>query len=59
MRAHKTDFALTGRNLTNVFDDKFTLPRAGPLYPTPIGPVTTDAFSLQGRSVTLTVTQHM
>ena len=58
-RLRKTDVALTGRNLTNIFDGKFTLPRAGPLYPTPIGPVTTDAFSLQGRSVTLTVTQHV
>jgi outer membrane cobalamin receptor len=58
-RLHKTDFALTARNLTDIFDDRFTLPKAGPPYPTPLGNVTTDAFSLQGRSVTLTVTQHV
>jgi outer membrane receptor protein involved in Fe transport len=54
-----TTLALAARNMTNIFDDKFTLPKAGPPYPTPLGPVSTDAFSLQGRSIMLTVTQHV
>ncbi len=51
--------ALGVENLTDQFDDRFTLPGAGTPYPTPTGPVPTDAFSLQGRTVTLTLTQHL
>src|SRR5207245_5517097 len=33
----RTQFALSARNLTNQFDDKFTLPGDGTPYPTPGG----------------------
>ena len=55
----QTQIALSGLNLTNRFDDRFTLPGAGTPYPTPTGPAPTDAFSLQGRSVSLTITQRL
>ena len=55
----KTQLALSVQNLTNRFDDKFTLPGLGTPYPTPTGLSPTDAFSLQGRTFTLTVTQHL
>lgn len=55
----RTQVALSLQNLTNQFDDKFTLPGAGTPYPTPGGLAPTDAFSLQGRSVSLTVTQRL
>ena len=51
--------ALSVLNLTDQFDDRFTLPGAGTPYPTPTGPSPTDAFSLQGRTLTLTLTQHL
>jgi outer membrane receptor protein involved in Fe transport len=54
-----TQIALSAQNLTNQFDDKFTLPGAGTPYPTPDGLAPTDAFSLQGRSVSLTLTQRL
>jgi len=41
------------------FDDRFTLPTAGVPYPTPSGLAPTDAFSLQGRSVSVTITQRL
>ena len=44
--------------LTNRFDDRFTLPGAGVPYATPNGPAPTNAYSLQGRSVTMTLTQR-
>ena len=54
----RTQVALTARNLTNQFDNKFTLPAAGTPYPVPNGLSPTDAFSLQGRSVSITLTQR-
>ena len=53
----RMQISLAGRNLTNQYDDLFTLPGAGTPYPTPTGPSPTDAYSLQGRGVTLTLTQ--
>jgi outer membrane receptor protein involved in Fe transport len=55
----RTQVALTARNLTNRFDDKFTLPGAGTPYPAPGAFSPTDAFSVQGRSFSLTVTQRL
>ncbi|MBC5823221.1 MAG: TonB-dependent receptor [Candidatus Eremiobacteraeota bacterium] len=49
---------LNGKNLTNRFDDKFTLPDVGIPYPTPSGPMPTSAYALQGRSLSLTLTQR-
>jgi outer membrane receptor protein involved in Fe transport len=53
----RTQVTLAGRNLTNQYDTLFTLPGAGTPYPTPTGPSPTNAFSLQGAGVTLTLTQ--
>jgi len=53
----RMQITLAGRNLTNQYDNLFTLPGAGTPYPTPTGPSPTNAFSLQGRGVTLTLTQ--
>lgn len=54
-----TQIALSARNLTNRFDDRFTLPRAGTPYPIPSGLASTDAFSPQGRTVSITITEHL
>jgi outer membrane receptor protein involved in Fe transport len=55
----QTQIALSGLNLTNQFDDRFTLPGGGTPYPTPTGLSPTDAYSLQGRSVSITITQRL
>lgn len=55
----QTQVALSALNLTNQFDDRFTLPSAGVPYPTPGGLSPTDAFSLQGRSVSITITHRL
>ncbi len=52
-----TRIALTGRNITNQYSNLFTLANAGTPYPTPLGPAATNAYSLQGSGVTLTLTQ--
>ena len=54
-----TDVDLNGQNLTNQFDDEFTLVGAGVPYPTPAGLAPTDAFSIQGRRFTITLAQHI
>jgi outer membrane cobalamin receptor len=43
-------------NLTNVYDDRFTLAQRGVPYGGVSGPIPSDAFSMQGRAVTLVVT---
>jgi hypothetical protein len=53
-----TDVSVAGSNLTDQFDQKFTLIGAGVPYPVPGGTMPTDAYSLQGRAVRLTVTQR-
>jgi outer membrane receptor protein involved in Fe transport len=55
----RSALALQVLNLTNEFDDRFTLPNAGTPYPTPFGLAPTNAYSLPGRSVTLTFTQKL
>ncbi|HET9342350.1 MAG TPA: TonB-dependent receptor [Candidatus Eremiobacteraceae bacterium] len=55
----QTQIALSALNLTNQFDDRFTLPGAGVPYPTPGGLAPTDAFSLQGQSVSVTITRRL
>jgi outer membrane receptor protein involved in Fe transport len=56
---HNTTFALGTQNLTNQFANKFTLIGQGPLYPTPSGPVPTNAYSLPGRTLTFTITHRI
>ncbi len=58
-QVHNTQFTLSAQNLTDQFADKFTLPGLGPAYPTPDGPIPTNAYSLPGASLMLTVTQHI
>jgi len=55
----QTTLTLGVQNLTNQFADKFTLFGAGVAYPTPTGPSPTNAYSLPGRALTFTVTQHL
>jgi len=54
-----TTLTLGVQNLTNQFADRFTLFGAGVAYPTPTGPSPTNAYSLPGRALTFTVTQHL
>jgi len=54
-----TQVALSVLNLTNRFDDKFTLPNAGTPYPIPGGFAPTNALSLQGRTLTMTLTETL
>ena len=54
-----TQIALWARNVTDRFADKFTLMGRGPLYPTPTGPIATNAYSLPGATLTLTVTHRV
>ena len=55
----ENQIAVSALNLTNQFDDRFTLPGAGVPYPTPSGLAPTDAFSLQGRSLSVTITHRL
>ncbi|MEO6991585.1 MAG: TonB-dependent receptor [Candidatus Baltobacteraceae bacterium] len=52
--AGRFDVGLSGTNLTNVYDDKFTRVGAG----VPYGGNPTDAYVLGGRTITLWVTRH-
>jgi outer membrane receptor protein involved in Fe transport len=54
-----TTLTLGVQNLTNQFADRFTLFGAGVAYPTPTGPSPTNAYSLPGRALAFTVTQHL
>jgi outer membrane cobalamin receptor len=58
-RIRNTQLALSAQNLTNQFADKFTLIGRGPSYPTPSGPVQTNAYSLPGLTLAFTITQHV
>ncbi|MBV8365665.1 MAG: TonB-dependent receptor [Candidatus Eremiobacteraeota bacterium] len=53
-----TDINVSGTNLTNQYDDKFTLVNAGVPLPIPGGTMPTNAYSLQGAAVRVTVTQR-
>jgi outer membrane receptor protein involved in Fe transport len=52
------DIGLYGTNLTNVYDDRFTLSGQGQPYGGVDGPIPSDAYSLQGRSFTLVLTRR-
>ena len=54
-----TQLTLSAQNLGNEFADKFTLINTGPLYATPEGLAPTNAYSLPGLTLALTVTQHV
>jgi outer membrane receptor protein involved in Fe transport len=54
------EVGLTGTNLTNVYDQRFTTPNGGVLYggltgPNGPGPIPQDAYALQGTAFTFTV----
>jgi outer membrane receptor protein involved in Fe transport len=57
---HRRGFevGLYGTNLTNVYDDRFTLSGRGRPYGGIDGPLPSDAFSLQGRAFTLVLTRR-
>jgi len=50
------EIGLYGTNLTNVYDDRYTLLGQGVPYGGVAGSIPTDAYSLQGRALTLVVT---
>jgi hypothetical protein len=52
------DIGLYGTNLTNVYDDRFTLSGQGRPYGGIDGPLPSDAYSLQGRAFTLVLTRR-
>ncbi len=54
-----TDINVAGTNLTNQCNDKFTLVNAGVPYPIPGGTMPTNAYSIQGAAVRVTVTQRI
>ncbi|HKW44977.1 MAG TPA: TonB-dependent receptor [Candidatus Eremiobacteraceae bacterium] len=51
------DIGFYGSNLTNVYDDRFTLAGQGRPYGGVDGPLPSDAYSLQGRAFTLVFTR--
>jgi len=52
------DVGVYGTNLTNVFANRFTLAGRGIPYSGVAGPIPTDAYSLQGRAYTLSITRR-
>jgi len=52
------DVTLAGTNLTNVYDQRYTQAGAGVPYPGAGGPIPTDAYSLTGTAITLSLTQR-
>jgi len=52
------EVGLSGTNLTNVYDQKFTKQAAGLLYGGLYGPLGTDAYMLQGTALTLILTRR-
>ena len=52
------ELSLAGTNLTNVYNNKFTYQEAGVPYGGLDGPITTDAFALQGTAFTVTLTRR-
>ncbi|HEY7981946.1 MAG TPA: TonB-dependent receptor [Candidatus Eremiobacteraceae bacterium] len=52
------DIGLFGTNLTNVYDDRFTLSGQGRPYGGIDSPLPSDAYSLQGRAFSLVVTRR-
>lgn len=58
LRGKVFDVGVYGTNLTNAFADRFTLADRGRPYGGVDGPIPTDAFSLQGRAVTLVLTRR-
>ena len=58
-RMRSIDVTLSGTNLTNVYDSGLTRVGAGVPYAGAFGPVSTDAYSLQGAAVMLSVTKRL
>jgi outer membrane receptor protein involved in Fe transport len=57
-RLRSLEFALSGSNLTNVYDRHFTAPGAGVPYDGLTGPLATDAYALQGASFNFGVSRR-
>ncbi|MBV8164722.1 MAG: TonB-dependent receptor [Candidatus Eremiobacteraeota bacterium] len=53
-----TTLMLAGTNLSGVYAGKFTLAGAGVAYPGLTGPIPADAYQLQSRGITASITQH-
>jgi TonB dependent receptor len=53
------DLTLSVANLTNVYADQFTLTAQGVPYPGKNGAISTDAYSLPARTLTLTFSKHL
>lgn len=57
-RTGRFELGLYGTNLTNVYDDRFTLAGKGVPYGGVDGPIPSNAYSLQGRAVTVVLTRR-
>ena len=57
--AHGYDIGLAGTNLTDVYNTKFTYEGAGVSYQGLSGPIPTDAYTLPGPTLTLSLTRRM
>ena len=57
-RLHQFELNLAGTNLTNVYNSKFTVLNGGVPYAGVDGPIPTNAYALQGRAFTLTLTRR-
>ena len=52
------ELSLSGTNLTNVYDQRFTTTNGGLTYGAVGAPITTDAYALQGTALTATLTRR-
>ena len=57
-RWRSLEVELSGTNLTNVYDRRFTHPGAGVPYAGPSGPIATDAYALEGTALNFSVTRR-
>lgn len=57
-RFHEWELDLSGTNLTNVYDQRFTTTNGGLSYGAVGAPITTDAYALQGTAFMVTVARH-
>lgn len=56
---NRTALEISGTNLTNVDDDRFTVLDGGLSYGGAFGPIPANAYALQGRAVTFSVTRDL
>ena len=58
-RTRDWEVSLNGTNLTDVYDQRFTITNGGVPYGAVGPPITTDAYALQGTALTATITRRI